>query len=188
MDVRIKSGHDEGEGREEQRDRFHFPLAPCRRGRRCAAMEQGGAIEFGGRARYQTPMSTVADNITVSRLGGASAESQHAKALRLWLGLVALLIVAMILVGGATRLTDSGLSITEWKPVTGVIPPLSDSAWQEAFDAYQKIPEYLEIKRGMSLGQYKTIYWWEWSHRFLGRLIGVVFLVPFLAFWAAGYI
>jgi cytochrome c oxidase assembly protein subunit 15 len=94
----------------------------------------------------------------------------------------------MILVGGATRLTDSGLSITEWKPVTGVIPPLSDSAWQEAFDAYRKIPEYLELKRGMSLDQFKTIYWWEWGHRFLGRLIGVAFLLPFLAFWIAGYI
>ena len=94
-------------------------------------------------------MSTAADSITVSRLDRSSAEARHARALRVWLGLVALLIVAMILVGGATRLTDSGLSITEWKPVTGVIPPLTESAWQEAFDAYQKIPEYLEVKRGM---------------------------------------
>jgi heme a synthase len=133
-------------------------------------------------------MSTAADSITVSRLDRSSAEARHARALRVWLGLVALLIVAMILVGGATRLTDSGLSITEWKPVTGVIPPLTESAWQEAFDAYQKIPEYLEVKRGMSLEEFKTIYWWEWSHRFLGRLIGVAFLLPFLAFWIAGYI
>jgi cytochrome c oxidase assembly protein subunit 15 len=115
-------------------------------------------------------------------------EARHVRALRLWLGALALLIVAMILIGGATRLTDSGLSITEWKPVTGAIPPLSDSAWQEAFDAYQKIPEYLTLKRGMSLDAFKTIYWWEWGHRFLGRLIGVAFLVPFLAFWLAGYI
>ncbi len=115
-------------------------------------------------------------------------EAHHAKALRVWLACLALLIVAMILVGGATRLTDSGLSITEWKPVTGVIPPLSDSAWQEAFDAYRKIPEYLELKRGMSLEEFKTIYWWEWGHRFLGRLIGAAFLLPFLAFWAAGHI
>jgi heme a synthase len=107
-------------------------------------------------------------------------KAQHARALRLWLGTLAVLIVAMILVGGATRLTDSGLSITEWKPVTGAIPPLSDSAWQEAFDAYQKIPEYLELKRGMPLDEFKTIYWWEWGHRFLGRLIGVAFLLPFL--------
>ena len=133
-------------------------------------------------------MSTAADSITVSRLDGGSAKAHHAKALRVWLGLVALLIVAMILVGGATRLTNSGLSITEWKPATGVIPPLTESAWQEAFDAYQKIPEYLELKRGMSLEAFKTIYWWEWGHRFLGRLIGVAFLLPFLAFWIAGYI
>ena len=133
-------------------------------------------------------MSTAADSITVSRLDGGSAKAHHAKALRVWLGLVALLIVAMILVGGATRLTDSGLSITEWRPVTGVVPPLTESAWQEAFNAYQKIPEYLELKRGMSLEAFKTIYWWEWGHRFLGRLIGVAFLLPFLAFWIAGYI
>src|SRR6478672_8743260 len=133
-------------------------------------------------------MSTAADSITVSRLDGGSAKAHHAKALRVWLGLVALLIVAMILVGGATRLTDSGLSITEWKPATGAIPPMSDGAWQAAFDAYQKIPEYLELKRGMSLDEFRSIYWWEWGHRFLGRLIGVAFLLPFLAFWIAGYI
>jgi heme a synthase len=151
-------------------------------------MGQGGAIEFTAPARYQTGMSTAADSVAVSRRDGAPTKAYHAKALRLWLGGLALLIVAMILVGGATRLTDSGLSITEWKPVTGVIPPLSDSAWQEAFDAYRKIPEYLELKRGMSLDQFKTIYWWEWGHRFLGRLIGVAFLLPFLAFWIVGYI
>ena len=151
-------------------------------------MGQGGAIEFTAPARYQTGMSTAADSVAVSRRDGAPTKAHHAKALRLWLGGLALLLVAMILVGGATRLTDSGLSITEWKPVTGVIPPLSDSAWQEAFDAYRKIPEYLELKRGMSLDQFKTIYWWEWGHRFLGRLIGVAFLLPFLAFWIVGYI
>src|SRR6476646_7905021 len=133
-------------------------------------------------------MSTAADSITVSRLDGGSAKAHHARTLRVWLGLVALLIVAMILVGGATRLTDSGLSITDWQPATGVIPPLTESDWPEAFDAYQKIPEYLELKRGMSLEAFKTIYWWEWGHRFLGRLIGVAFLLPFLVFWIAGYI
>jgi cytochrome c oxidase assembly protein subunit 15 len=150
-------------------------------------MGQGRAIEFSRPARYQTGM-TMATQSLEARVETAPADARHMKALRLWLGLVALLIVAMILVGGATRLTDSGLSITEWKPVTGVVPPLTDSAWQEAFDAYQKIPEYLEVKRGMSLEEFKTIYWWEWGHRFLGRLIGVVFLLPFLAFWIAGYI
>lgn len=113
---------------------------------------------------------------------------KHARALRIWLGSIAFLIVAMILVGGATRLTESGLSITEWKLVMGTIPPLSDADWQEAFDAYKQIPQYTELNRGMSLDEFKTIYWWEWSHRFLGRLIGIVFFVPFVAFWAAGYI
>ncbi|MEZ5873708.1 MAG: COX15/CtaA family protein [Hyphomicrobiales bacterium] len=112
----------------------------------------------------------------------------HIRALRIWLGTIALLIVAMILVGGATRLTDSGLSITEWQPIIGAVPPLSDGDWQQAFEAYQKIPEYTELKRGMSLDEFKTIYWWEWAHRFLGRFIGVVFLLPFIGFWLAGYI
>jgi len=94
----------------------------------------------------------------------------------------------MVLVGGATRLTDSGLSITEWQPVVGAIPPLSEPEWNEAFAAYKTIPEYTELKRGMSLEEFKTIYWWEWAHRFLGRLIGIAFFVPFVLFWIAGYI
>jgi cytochrome c oxidase assembly protein subunit 15 len=132
--------------------------------------------------------STAAESLARPGTQLAPINARHARALRLWLWALALLIVAMILVGGATRLTDSGLSITEWKPVTGAMPPLSDDAWQEAFDAYRQIPEYLEQKRGMSLDEFKTIYWWEWGHRFLGRLIGVAFLIPFLAFWFAGYI
>lgn len=114
--------------------------------------------------------------------------ARHVRALLIWLGVIAALIVAMILVGGATRLTDSGLSITEWQPIIGAIPPLSDAHWQEAFDAYKKIPEYTEINRGMSLDAFKSIYWWEWTHRFLGRFIGLVFLLPFIGFWIAGYI
>ena len=113
---------------------------------------------------------------------------KHVRALRIWLSAIALLIVAMILVGGATRLTESGLSITEWKPVTGTMPPLSDADWQDAFEAYKQIPQYTELNRGMSLDQFKTIYWWEWTHRFLGRLIGLTFFLPFVAFWIAGYI
>ncbi len=108
--------------------------------------------------------------------------------LRIWIGCIALLVVAMILVGGATRLTDSGLSITEWQPIFGVIPPLSDADWQEAFEAYKKIPEYTQVNRGMSLDAFKTIYWWEWGHRFLGRFIGLAFFVPFMCFWLAGSI
>lgn len=114
--------------------------------------------------------------------------TKHVRALKVWLGVVALLIIAMILVGGATRLTDSGLSITEWKPIMGAIPPLNEADWQKAFTAYQKIPEYIEIKRGMSLDEFKTIFWWEWAHRFLGRFIGVAFFVPFVVFWIAGCI
>jgi cytochrome c oxidase assembly protein subunit 15 len=120
--------------------------------------------------------------------GEATMPPRHVRALRLWLGAVALLTIAMILVGGATRLTDSGLSITEWQPIMGAIPPLNEADWQKAFTAYQKIPEYIEIKRGMSLDEFKTIFWWEWTHRFLGRFIGVAFFVPFVVFWVAGYI
>jgi cytochrome c oxidase assembly protein subunit 15 len=114
--------------------------------------------------------------------------ARHLRALRIWLAALAALIVAMILIGGATRLTDSGLSITAWQPILGAVPPLSEADWQRAFEAYQKIPEYTELKRGMSLDEFKTIYWWEWAHRFLGRLIGVAFFVPFIVFWGLGYI
>ncbi|MGH6804070.1 MAG: COX15/CtaA family protein, partial [Methyloceanibacter sp.] len=125
----------------------------------------------------------------IARSGSeATIPARHLRALRIWLGALAALIVAMILIGGATRLTDSGLSITEWQPILGAVPPLSEADWQRAFEAYQKIPEYTELKRGMSLDAFKAIYWWEWAHRFLGRLIGVAFFVPFVVFWALGYI
>jgi heme a synthase len=104
------------------------------------------------------------------------------RSVRIWLGVVAAMIVAMVLVGGATRLTESGLSIVEWKPMTGTIPPLSAQAWNEAFEAYKLIPQYQQINRGMSLDEFKAIFWWEWSHRFLGRAIGAVFLLPLLFF------
>ncbi|MDQ8726110.1 COX15/CtaA family protein [Bradyrhizobium sp. LHD-71] len=111
----------------------------------------------------------------------------HLTGVRAWLVVVAAMIVLMILVGGATRLTESGLSIVEWKPVTGTIPPLSAEAWTDAFEAYKRIPQYQQVNRGMSLDEFKTIFWWEWSHRFLGRAIGVVFLLPFLVFlWRGG--
>ena len=91
-------------------------------------------------------------------------------------------MVLTLVVGGATRLTESGLSIVEWKPVTGVLPPLSQEAWQAEFAKYQQIPQYRELNRGMSLDEFKTIYWWEWSHRLLARLVGAAFLLPFLFF------
>ncbi|MDA7948317.1 MAG: COX15/CtaA family protein [Hyphomicrobiaceae bacterium] len=109
-------------------------------------------------------------------------------AVRVWLYCLCALIFAMILVGGATRLTDSGLSITEWQPILGIVPPMSDAAWQDAFEKYKQIPEYQLINKGMSLPEFKFIYWWEWGHRFLGRMIGFAFLIPFLYFWARGYL
>lgn len=104
----------------------------------------------------------------------------------IWLLCVSLLVVAMILVGGATRLTDSGLSITEWRPVTGAIPPLSQADWASEFAKYQATTQYQVLNQGMSLQAFKGIYWWEWGHRLLGRLIGLVFGLPFLAFWLTG--
>ena len=109
-------------------------------------------------------------------------------AIRLWLWSVAALIFAMVLVGGATRLTESGLSIVEWQPVTGTLPPLSEQGWQAEFEKYKAIPQYQYVNRGMSLGEFKTIYWWEWVHRFLGRLIGAAFLLPFLWFLWRGWV
>ena len=101
---------------------------------------------------------------------------------RAWLLAVAVLIAVMVLVGGATRLTESGLSIVEWKPVTGSLPPLGEAAWMQAFDAYKAIPQYRQMNAGMSLDEFKTIFWWEWSHRLLGRVIGLAYLLPFLWF------
>lgn len=101
-----------------------------------------------------------------------------------WLFAVAGLIALMVVVGGLTRLTESGLSITSWKPIHGALPPLSDSAWQEEFDAYKQIPQYQVLNKGMTLDAFKSIFWWEWSHRNLGRLIGFAFLLPFLVFLA----
>jgi cytochrome c oxidase assembly protein subunit 15 len=104
------------------------------------------------------------------------------RAIRWWLISIAVLIAIMVLVGGATRLTESGLSIVEWKPVTGALPPLNQAQWTEAFQAYKSIPQYRELNAGMTLGEFKTIFWWEWSHRLLGRVIGVAYLLPFLFF------
>jgi cytochrome c oxidase assembly protein subunit 15 len=93
---------------------------------------------------------------------------------------VAAVVLAMVVVGGATRVTGSGLSITEWRPVSGAIPPLTQADWSRMFDLYRATPQYRLINQGMSLGQFQSIFWWEWGHRLLGRLLGVVFFVPFL--------
>src|SRR5215813_11220260 len=113
------------------------------------------------------------------------ANSSHA--IRVWLFAVAALIALMVLVGGATRLTESGLSITEWKLVTGTLPPLGQAEWERAFEAYKLIPQYRALNAGMTLSEFKSIFWWEWSHRLLGRVIGMVYLLPFLFFlWRGG--
>ncbi len=101
---------------------------------------------------------------------------------RTWLYWMAFLVFVMVIVGGATRLTDSGLSITEWKPLLGAIPPLNAADWQIAFDKYKLIPEYQIQNKGMDLAAFKYIYWWEWAHRFFGRFIGIAFAIPFLFF------
>ena len=114
--------------------------------------------------------------------GISTTEAPPNRAVRWWLLAVAALIAIMVLVGGATRLTESGLSIVEWKPVTGALPPLTEAQWTRAFEGYKTIPQYRELNAGMSLSEFKTIFWWEWSHRLLGRVIGAVYLLPFLFF------
>jgi heme a synthase len=115
-------------------------------------------------------------------ISSCASKAPGTSAVRYWLWSVAALIAIMVLVGGATRLTESGLSITEWKPVTGALPPLSQEQWSQAFEGYKAIPQYRELNAGMTLGQFKSIFWWEWSHRLLGRVIGLVYLLPFLWF------
>jgi len=104
-----------------------------------------------------------------------------------WLALWATMVLLTVVIGGITRLTESGLSITEWAPVSGVFPPLTDEAWQEAFRGYQQIPEYQELNSGMTLAEFKAIYFWEYVHRVWARLIGVVLAVPLLFFWFRGW-
>jgi len=118
----------------------------------------------------------------------SSPETRHLSAVRVWLYVLAALVIAMIAVGGATRLTGSGLSITEWKPVTGAIPPLSEQAWLAEFEKYRQIPQYELVNKGMTLSEFKFIYAWEWGHRQLGRLIGLVFFLPLVFFWLRGTI
>src|SRR6476660_7326393 len=114
--------------------------------------------------------------------GSSAQQAPPLGAVRWWLIVVAALIAVMVLVGGATRLTESGLSIVEWKPVTGTLPPLNEAQWVQAFEGYKAIPQYRELNAGMSLAEFKTIFWGEWSHRLLGRVIGAVYLLPFLYF------
>ncbi|WP_370048784.1 MULTISPECIES: heme A synthase [Salipiger] len=124
----------------------------------------------------ETPKAQPAGGMIDKGRGGARG------AIRVWLMLLFALVMAMIVVGGMTRLTDSGLSITEWKPVTGAIPPLDAAHWQEEFELYQQSPQYRIMNNQMTLEEFKSIYWWEWGHRQLGRVIGLVWALGFLGF------
>ena len=108
--------------------------------------------------------------------------SDRSRAVAIWLVAVAVLVLGMVVLGGSTRLTGSGLSITEWKPITGAWPPLGQADWRAEFARYQAIPQFRLVNPGMTLEQFKTIYWWEWSHRLLGRVLAIVFFVPFAWF------
>ncbi len=109
------------------------------------------------------------------------SQAERMRPVRRWLYVIAALVALMVVLGGTTRLTGSGLSITEWKPVTGIVPPISEADWQAEFEKYKSIPQFQQINSDMSLNEFKLIYWWEWSHRALGRLLAIVFLLPF--FW-----
>jgi len=115
-------------------------------------------------------------------ISGAKASAK--RAIRIWLHILLVMVALMIIVGGLTRLTDSGLSITEWKPITGAVPPMSEAAWLVEFEKYQQIPEYQLQNKGMSLSEFKSIFWWEWGHRQLGRVIGLVWALGFFGFLA----
>ncbi|WP_349364306.1 MAG: COX15/CtaA family protein [Roseitalea porphyridii] len=116
----------------------------------------------------------------------ADAELRHRARVRGWLYFTALVLLVLVTVGGATRLTDSGLSITEWAPIHGIIPPLTEAQWEEELERYREIPEYQVVNRGMSMAEFQFIYWWEWGHRFLARALGLVFAVPLAFFWLTG--
>ena len=131
----------------------------------------------------------MSDSASIATFSATSpVATHHPRAVRFWLFAVAAMIFATLVVGGATRLTESGLSIVEWKPVTGVLPPLSEPDWQAEFSKYQQIPQYRERNSGMTLHEFKTIYYWEWSHRVFARLTGALFLLPFLFFLWRGWI
>ena len=104
-------------------------------------------------------------------------------AIGLWLLTCAAMVFAIVIIGGITRLTHSGLSMVEWRPLIGILPPLSEAEWQRVFGLYQLSPEYLQVNQGMSIEAFKGIFWWEWFHRLFAQLIGFVFLLPFLFFW-----
>ncbi|UPA25585.1 COX15/CtaA family protein [Shinella oryzae] len=130
-----------------------------------------------------------ATNVTAYRsVDDAGRIERNRRQVRIWLGFVLFMLFVLVLVGGATRLTGSGLSITEWKPIHGVIPPIGAQEWQEEFELYKRIPQYEQVNKGMTVDEFKTIFWWEWAHRLIARSIGFVFAVPLAFFWLTGRI
>ena len=117
-----------------------------------------------------------------------SSSTPGTRPIVLWLFVCAFLVFCTLVVGGGTRLTHSGLSIVEWKPISGVIPPITEADWQIEFSKYQATPEYVKVNHQMSLDEFKGIFWWEFLHRLSGRTIGVVFALPFIFFWLRGYL
>lgn len=120
------------------------------------------------------------------RQTASAAQDKNRKLLRWWLYAVLVVLIAIVMVGGATRMTGSGLSITEWKPIHGVIPPLNHAEWLEEFDKYRQIPQYQQINKGMALEEFQFIFWWEWAHRMLARFVGFLVAIPLLFFWLSG--
>ncbi|MEJ0092007.1 MAG: COX15/CtaA family protein [Methylocella sp.] len=131
-------------------------------------------------------MTWVYDPSPLRQATFAKESDKGHRAVAIWLWSLAALVFLMVVVGGATRLTESGLSITQWKPLTGVIPPLSAADWQAEFENYKQIPQYAEVFPNMDLAGFKFIFFWEWSHRLLGRLIGLATALPLIFFWIKG--
>ena len=132
--------------------------------------------------------AAVGSKARAMRTARTGTASDQLRPLAVWLWSVAALVVMMVVVGGITRLTESGLSITEWQPISGALPPLTEAQWQAQFAAYQKIPQYTEVNgpAGMTLQAYKHIFFWEWFHRLLGRVVGLAFALPLAWFWLRG--
>ena len=137
-----------------------------------------------GKMRGMRSLASSASLATADSDSKATDGSARSVRVAAWLFVCCALVFAMVVVGGVTRLTHSGLSIVEWQPIVGTLPPLSEAEWQQTFEKYQLTPEYQFVNKGMGLDEFKGIFWWEYWHRLLGRLIGVVYLIPFLWFAA----
>jgi len=162
-----------------------LPLPPARVNPRFGARQTGAAMSQKRSIFEEVSGDATAAKSAAPQPGLIDRAHKGARgAIRGWLMLIFVLVALMIVVGGLTRLTDSGLSITEWKPITGAIPPLSEENWAAEFAKYQDSPEFQIQNSAMTLSEFKTIFWWEWGHRQLGRVIGLVWAVGFLFFWA----